>query len=247
MDQRIPIEPEDRQSAINAPAVVIALLAIFVAIQLILSFLSEANFTYAILLFSFLPARYDPTVAEHVLWPGGSGADVWTFVTYAFLHGDWMHLGINAIWLLAFGSAVAWRFGTLRFLFFSAICAAAGAAFHLLFHWGEMAPVIGASAALSGHMAAAIRFMFQPGAPLGLFRVGGAAAFRVPAHGLGEALRDRRVVMFLIVWFAINIISGVGAFALVGEGETIAWEAHIGGFLAGLILFPLFDPVRPHV
>ena len=102
--------------------------------------------------------------------------------------------------------------------------------------------MIGASAALSGHMAAAIRFMFQPGAPLGLFRVGGKAAFRVPAHGLSEALGDRRVVLFLVVWFAVNIATGL--FSTVGDGDTIAWQAHIGGFLAGLFLFPLFDPVR---
>ena len=147
-----------------------------------LSFLSDEAYTEALLLFSFLPARYDHAWCSRWPGPGGAAADVWTFVTYAFLHGDWVHLGINAIWLLAFGSAVAWRFGPLRFLAFSAICAAAGAALHLAFHWGEMLPVIGASAALSGHMAAAIRFMFQPGAPLGLFRVGGKAAFRVPAH-----------------------------------------------------------------
>ena len=195
-----------------------------------------------ILLFSFLPARYATDLVQQVDWPGGTAADVWTFVTYAFLHGDWMHLGINCIWLLAFGSAVAWRFGTVRFLTFSALCAAAGAALHLVFHWGQVVPVIGASAALSGHMAAAIRFMFQPGAPLGLFRVGGNAAFKVPAHGLGESLKDRRVVMFLLVWFGINIATGV--VSSVGDGETIAWQAHIGGFLAGLMLFPLFDPVR---
>ena len=242
MDERLPSQPHENQSAINAPAVVLALLAIFVAVQIVLSLLSEDAYVHAILLFSFLPARYATDLAQQVDWPGGSAADVWTFVTYAFLHGDWMHLAINCIWLLAFGSAVAWRFCALRFLTFSALCAAAGAALHLAFHWGQVVPVIGASAALSGHMAAAIRFMFQPGAPLGLFRVGGNAAFKVPAHGLGEALKDRRVVMFLVIWFAINIATGV--VSAVGDGETIAWQAHIGGFLAGLALFPLFDPVR---
>jgi membrane associated rhomboid family serine protease len=243
MDARMPTEPSERQSAINAPTVIIVLLAILLAIQIVLSVLPEADFETVLLLFSFIPARFGGEFATQLDWPGGTPADVWTFVTYAFLHGSWMHLGVNAIWLLAFGSAVAWRFGTTRFLSFSAICAAAGAGTHLALHWGDMSPVIGASAALSGHMAAAIRFMFQPGAPLGLFRVGGQAAFRVPAHGLREVLRDRRVVMFLFVWFAINVVSGIGVLAIAGEGETVAWQAHIGGFLAGLILFPLFDPV----
>ena len=144
MDERLPTMPSERQAAINAPAVVVALLAVLVAIQAILSFLSDEAYTYAILLFSFLPARYDTHVVQPFAWPGGSAADIWTFVTYAFLHGDWIHLGVNGVWLLAFGSAVAWRFGTLRFLVFSAICAACGAALHLAFHWGEMMPVIGA-------------------------------------------------------------------------------------------------------
>jgi membrane associated rhomboid family serine protease len=241
MDQPAPIE-RDRQAAFNAPSVIVVLLVVLVAIQAVLSFLSDADYTEALLLFSFLPARYDHSLVQPVAWPGGAAADVWTFVTYAFLHGDWVHLGVNAIWLLAFGSAVAWRFGTLRFLAFSAVTAAAGAALHLAFHWGEMMPVIGASGALSGYMAAAIRFMFQPGAPLGLFRVGGRAAFRVPAHPLLEVLRDRRVVLFLVIWFAMNLVTGL--FSFTGDGETIAWQAHIGGFLAGLVLFPLFDPVR---
>ncbi len=68
--------------------------------------------------------------------PGGFGADVWTFVTYSLLHGSWMHLGVNGVWLLAFGSAVARRFGVLRFLSFFAVTAAAGAAMHLLTNAG---------------------------------------------------------------------------------------------------------------
>src|SRR5262245_65853199 len=89
--------------------------------------------------------------------PSG-GADVWTFVTYAFIHADWTHLLVNSIWLLPFGSAVARRFGAVRFLAFFAVAAAAGAALHLATHAGEQFPMIGASAAISGTMAAAMRF-----------------------------------------------------------------------------------------
>jgi membrane associated rhomboid family serine protease len=244
---RPPNPPVEHERAINAPTVVIVLIAVFVIVQAVRSFLSPQMDFDLIVRFSFLPVRYDAAALNGEVLPGGLGADIWTFVTYAFLHGDWVHLLVNAVWLLAFGSAVAWRFGGARFLLFSLFCTIAGAATHLAFHFGEAVPVVGASAAISGHMAGAIRFVFQPGAPLGFFRIGGSAAFRVPAHPLKEALRDGRVLGFLVVWVVFNVVFGLGAIGLAGEGQSVAWEAHFGGFLAGLLLFPLFDPIRsPH-
>lgn len=199
-----------------------------------------------LLLFSFIPARYDTVQLAAGLIPGGWAADIWTFVTYALIHGDVSHLGLNAVWLLAFGSAVARRFGPMRFLLFFAITAAAGAATHLLTHTGEFAPMVGASAAISGCMAAAIRFVFQAGGPLGLIRGQSEGSYVRPAAPLSVTLRDGRVLVFLGVWFGLNLLFGIGSISL-GDGEqTIAWEAHIGGFLAGLLLFPAFDPVARH-
>ena len=239
-----PSQPGGREAAVNAPPVIVAFLALLILVHVVRRFLSpEADFQ-VLLTFAFMPARYDPSVIAGLDLPGGTGADVWTFVTYTVLHGDWLHLAFNAIWLLAFGSAVAWRTGAARFIAFSVLCTTAGAALHLAFHYGEIAPVIGASAAISGYMAAAIRFMFQPGAPLGLFRIGGADAFKIPAHGIVETLRDRRVALFLLVWFGVNLATGLGSIALGGESSQIAWEAHVGGFIAGLLAFPFFDPVR---
>jgi membrane associated rhomboid family serine protease len=59
-----------------------------------------------------------------------------------------------------------------------------------------------------------------------------------------RALRDPRVLGFLAVWFGVNIVFGIGSIAIGAEGASVAWQAHIGGFLAGLLLFSLFDP-RP--
>lgn len=205
--------------------------------------LTPAGDTQFLLRFAFFPARYDPQITAQVTWPGGPGADVWTFVSYAFLHGDWTHLLLNAVWLLAFGSAVARRFGTLRFFALFVIAAAAGAGAHLLAHAGDFWPMVGASAAVSAYMAAAIRFVFQAGGPLGMVGATEDAAYREPAEPLLVCLRDRRVLIFLGIWFGLNLLFGVSTFSLVGEGQSIAWQAHIGGFLAGLILFPLFDPV----
>jgi membrane associated rhomboid family serine protease len=105
--------------------------------------------------------------------------------------------------------------------------------------------MVGASAAISGAMAAAMRFAFQRGGPLGPFRGTDEGAYRVPATPLSVMLRDPRLIVFLIVWFGVNLLFGLGFVSLAGEDDMpIAWEAHIGGFLAGLVSFVLFDPVQ---
>jgi membrane associated rhomboid family serine protease len=65
----------------------------------------------------------------------------------------------------------------------------------------------------------------------------------VPALSLWRALRNPRVLGFLAVWFGVNIVFGLGSISVGTEGATVAWQAHIGGFIAGLMLFSLFDPV----
>jgi len=232
-----------REGMLNVPAVVVALLAVLVAVYgLVAWVLSPDAVTEFVLWFAFIPARYDPQVTPDLVFPGGFGADLWTFVTYALIHGDFSHLTLNGVWLLAFGSPVARRFGRLRFLAFMVATAVAGAAAHLAIHFGELLPMVGASASISGAMAAATRFAFQRGGPLGLWR-DEEAAYRVPAVPLLTCLRDPRVLAFLVAWFGINLLFGVGMFGMPGIDQPIAWEAHIGGFLAGLIGFALFDPV----
>jgi membrane associated rhomboid family serine protease len=193
--------------------------------------------------FAFSPERYEPSAQWAVTWLGGWPAEVWTFVTYALIHGDWTHLGLNAIWLLAFGSAVARRFGALRYLALFVIAAAAGAGAHYAAHPGDFWPMVGASAAISGYMAAAIRFIFQAGGPLSFMAASDDAAYRMPAEPLLVCLRDPRVLIFLGVWFGLNLLLGLTTFPMLTEGQSIAWQAHIGGFMAGLLLFPLLDPV----
>jgi membrane associated rhomboid family serine protease len=229
---------------LNVPPVVTATLVALALVHAIRVFgLSPAQDLDFLLLFSFIPARYDGALINHATVPGGLGADVWTFITYALIHGDITHLGINAVWLLAFGSALARRFGPMRFLVFSAVTAAAGAAMHLLTHPGEFAPMVGASAAISGQMAAAIRFVFQGGGPVELWRAQRARGYAVPAAPLVAVFSDPRILAFLAVWFGLNILLGVGSVSIAGN-EEVAWQAHIGGFLAGLLIFALFDPVK---
>ncbi len=186
-----------REPLFNIPPVIIALLAALAFVHgfrtLVLS--DDLNIEF-LLTFAFIPARYDTSVVLGGALPGGFGAEIWTFVTYSLIHADWTHFGVNAVWLLPFGSALARRFGAVRFLLFFAVTAAAGAAMHLATHPGAEFPVIGASAAISGAMAAAMRFAFQRGGPLNMLRGADSDAYRVPAIPLSGVLRDARVLIF---------------------------------------------------
>jgi membrane associated rhomboid family serine protease len=233
-----------RERILNVPGVVVALLAVLAVVYGVMALvLTQEQMTEFLLLFAFVPARYDPSVLPDVAWPGGWAADIWTFVTYALLHGSLAHLLLNGVWLLAFCSPVAQRFGPVRFLAFMAVTAAAGAAAHLLTHFGELLPMVGASAAISGAMAAVIRFAFRRDARLIVWRDPERAA-HMPAMTLATALRDARVLAFLLVWFGVNLLFGATSIGMPGVEQTIAWQAHIGGFLAGLIGFAAFDPIK---
>ena len=117
-------------------------------------------------------------------------------MTYAFLHdpNSWTHVGLNAVWIVAFGPPVAHRVGALRFLALFCVTAIAGALAHYALNPMDFTPLIGASAADSGLMAAAARFMFQPGASLGAPAGYSSSAapprFNAPAPGVRALLRD---------------------------------------------------------
>jgi membrane associated rhomboid family serine protease len=228
----------------NVPPIVLATAGalVFVHAARIL-FLSPEQDLDFLLEFAFIPARYGGDLVGRL--PGSPGAEIWTFVTYALIHANLLHLGINVAWLLPFGSAIARRFGPLRFLGLLAVTSAAGAGAQLIGHWGEAESMVGASGAISGLMGAAVRFVFQRNGPLAFFDPHHLDAYRVPAKPLVAALSEPRVVTFLLVWFGINLAVGIGTMSMPGVEQSVAWEAHIGGLVAGLLLFPLFDPVVP--
>lgn len=228
------------QKAINAPNVVLLLIAAFVGIHLYRMSLPDGEDLRLLVRFAFIPARYDLSGnAPPELMADGLGAQVWSFVTHAFLHGDWVHLGVNSFWMLAFGSVVARRLGVLRFLCFSLICAAAGAGAFLLLHPREVVFLIGASGAISGQMAGAVRFIFSR--PSNLFQASRMQPEQMKAQSLYEVLTNPRALIFLGVWAGINVMFGLTSDPLAGAGNTVAWEAHLAGFAAGLLLFGLFD------
>lgn len=226
-----PPSEESREPILRAPPVVIVFIAIWTTIHVGSQFLSEAQYASLIRNFAFVPR----SVAEFD-WANAGLLDCLTalvpFVSYAFLHGDFMHLLFNSVWFLIFATAVARRVGTARFLALSLITAIAAVLTHLGAHWNSPDPVVGASGAVSGLMGAAFRFIFlDPHATVA----------RPPGR---LPLLSRPVLMGSAVWIALNVVLGVTGFTPEGFGAAIAWEAHIGGFLAGLLLFPFFDRQR---
>jgi membrane associated rhomboid family serine protease len=238
--------PQDtpREPILTLPGTLTAYVLLLAVIHLRVLLPPEME-NWTIDVFGFIPKRYDETLLA-ITFPGGTGAKVWTFVTYSLLHANLSHIVFNVLWLLPFGSALARRFGAVRFFVFMAVTAAAGALAHLITHEHAVAPMIGASASVSGTMAAAMRFAFVKGSFLSFGRGDVDSAARVPALSLIGALRDRRVLGFLAIWFGVNIVFGVGSLAVGTDGASVAWQAHIGGFIAGLLLFSVFDPV-PHI
>jgi membrane associated rhomboid family serine protease len=135
------------------------------------------------------------------------------------LHADLMHLAINMLFLLAFGSGVARQIGAARFLLFYALTGMAGGITFMLIEPQSTAVLIGASGAVSGLMGAVVHMVFR-------------RPVRRPGNG-------RQALIFIAVWLAMNWLVGSYGADAIGASGPIAWQAHMGGFLVGLALFPL--------
>ncbi|MGC0396368.1 membrane associated rhomboid family serine protease [Bradyrhizobium sp. USDA 241] len=193
------VEEAPREPILTLPAALTAYILLLAVIHLRVLLPPELE-NWTIDVFGFIPKRYDSSLLNLQI-PGGAGAKVWTFVTYSLLHANLTHLGFNVLWLLPFGSALARRFGAVRFFVFLAVTAAAGALAHLITHEHAVAPMIGASASVSGAMAAAIRFAFVRGSFLSFSALGrryrrkssSAAAVARAARRTGDRLPQRLV------------------------------------------------------
>lgn len=228
-----------KEPIFNVPGVVVAVLGLLVAVHLVRLTLSPQADEWLLLSMAFIPARYAGLAGE---LPGGQIAMATSFLTHMLLHGDGLHLAFNCAWLLAFGGAIAKRCGGARFMLFSGFCGVLGALAFLALNPGLEAPVIGASGAVAGLMGGTMRFMFSAVDAGGLWRVREAPA-TVPLMPLDVALRDRRVLSVTGIWVFVNVLAMLGIGTMGAEGG-VAWEAHIGGYLAGLLGFGLFDRAR---
>jgi len=256
-----------REKIFNLPGGVIGLVGLFLAIHAMRVYLmTPDDDAWLFRTFAYVAGRvtftFDPDAVAAALTDLASASDdtqlaiarfllgngslqPWTAVTYGFLHADWMHVILNSLWLVAFGAPVAQRLGPLRFLLLFAAGTVLGALAHHLMHPVQFVPLVGASAGVSAIMAAACRFVFQPGGPLGpadRLTYDPQEAVRTPSIALADSWKDRRILQFVAAWFLINLAVGFLAVPLGMTQNGIAWEAHIGGFIAGFFFFRLFDP-----
>jgi membrane associated rhomboid family serine protease len=186
--------------------------------------LSEPGLERTLARFAVVPARLELALGAFLAAP----ASYATLVTSMFLHGGWLHV-IGNLWTLAiFGDNVEDRMGGLRFLFFYLLCGIVAGLVHVYFNPASPVPTIGASGAISGVMGA--YFVLYPRAriitlvPLIFYPL----FVELPAF------------VFLGVWFTAQILSGAGSLAEPEEAGGIAFLAHVGGFVAGVLLHWLF-------
>ncbi len=208
----------DRMPTTRFPLVTVVLILINIVVfgwqMLILGGGGEEALQQAVTTWGVVPARVanDP------------GPLTWlTFVTSMFMHGGFMHILGNMLYLWIFGNNIEDVLGRFWFIIFYLLCGFAASAAQVVMSWGSSIPGIGASGAIAGVLAAYL--LFFPTARvdtlifLGLF----ARIAALPA------------VLVLGLWFVLQLFNGALSFG-ISESGGVAWFAHIGGFVAGLIL-----------
>jgi membrane associated rhomboid family serine protease len=207
---------------LNAPNAVRWIVGIAVVIHLVRFLMPEALSDQVLETFAFIPARYAT--------PASGSADLFSMVvspiSHLFLHADWMHVIINMAFLLAFGSAIGRRMGALQFVILYGLCGIAACFFWDFLNPGSQAVLLGASGAVSGMVGAAARVSIWP-----------------PRHS-GSALpfwRTSTIISFVVIWLVLNVVFGIFPILVTGDYAGIAWEAHLGGFIAGFLLIGTFD------
>ncbi|WMT85633.1 rhomboid family intramembrane serine protease [Pelagibacterium sp. 26DY04] len=241
-DSPDPSSEPRREPIFNVPGIVAVLVglmwAIHVAADLVLDEYGLGNLR---IWFAFIPDRF----FNAAQWPGGALPLLWTGFTHAFLHVDYMHLAINTAWLAIFGTPVGRRYGAAGVLIVFLLGALAGALVQTLaltFSVNQFAVLLGASGGVSALTGAAMRFIFEP-------VIWGRNAETDEPMPLGRrtatlsgVFRNPRSRVFIIFWMGLNLLIGFAPMIL-GASIAIAWEAHIGGFLTGLLLPSALDAV----
>jgi membrane associated rhomboid family serine protease len=223
-----------RQPIFRVPAAVLWLIGLLGALHLARMSRPEGQADALVYEYGLYPLRYSRAFLEsRMANPGTLWERATPFVSYMGLHGNWMHLIINCLFLLAFGPIVARRFGTVLFYLFFLVCGVMAALCYLALNWGSDVPVVGASGAISGLMAAGVRML------------PGQAPWMQQSEAPLAPLWSRQILVFSVLWCAINLLTAFTGLGLGGQDGMIAWQAHLGGFLTGLLLCVPFDHFRP--
>jgi membrane associated rhomboid family serine protease len=177
-------------------------------------------------LFGIVPARLThPDWAAYVGFPAHS---YWTLLTHQFLHGGWLHIIVNMWTLWIFGDNVEDRMGPLRFAIFYLTCGVLAGITQVLANPDSTLPSVGASGAIAGVLGAYL-LLFPTARLIVMFPIFFFPFFfEVPA------------VLYLVLWFLIQLFSGAAALAGPQQVGGIAFWAHIGGFVSGILLCQLF-------
>ena len=220
----IPIRDTIRHE--RAPVMTWLLIAANVAAFVYQLLLPQEQLLELVHLCGLVPARYSaPDWAARVGYPP---ADLWPFLTSMFLHGGWLHV-IGNLWTLAiFGDNVEDRMGPLRFLAFYFACGLAAGAIHFGTQIDSTLPTIGASGAVAGVMGA--YFVLFPRARV---------ITLIPVF-FWPVFVELPAVLFLGLWFVMQFYSGAAALGVETDGGGIAWWAHVGGFVAGILFLAAF-------
>jgi rhomboid family protein len=210
----------------SVPVATRALILINVVVFFFELGLSNESLERVAYLFGLVSARFThPGWAESVGFPAG---DYWPILTHQFLHGGWLHIFGNMWTLWIFGDNVEDRMGPVRFTIFYLVCGSIAGLTQVLTNPDSTLPSLGASGAIAGVLGA--YFLFYPTArlivmfPIFFFPF----FFEVPA------------VFYLAIWFFVQLFSGTLALAGPQQVGGIAWWAHIGGFVSGMLLCWLF-------
>ena len=197
---------DDNSSRMTAPVVVYALIALNVAFF----FAELSGGDRFIVRWAFVPRRF---LAD----PAGGFVTVFTSM---FMHGGWMHLGGNMLYLWIFGDNVEDRFGHMKFLVFYLLCGIAATFAQMAFNSGSNVPNLGASGAIAGVLGGYI--LLFPGARVRVL--------------MGRSVVPMPALVVIGLWIVLQFVSGIGSIAPTADTGGIAYMAHIGGFAAGFVL-----------
>ena len=238
MTETDPKTASQQPAIFNVPTVVLLTIGLLVVVHMGLWVLGRDWQVWSLYALSFIPSRFGGP--EMPAFP--QGAQYWTFVTSALLHADAFHLASNCFWLLVFSTPIARRWGALRYLIFCILAATAGSAAMLIAHWQQFIIVVGASGIVSAALAAAVPIMFADSFSYG--RTSDVEYRRLKVLTPRQLVNNYQALTFTAVFLAMTLLSGASQ-SLSGtaflEERSIAWQAHLGGFIAGFILFYLLD------
>ncbi|MCC7252303.1 rhomboid family intramembrane serine protease [Hyphomicrobium sp.] len=207
---------DDNSARRATPVVTVAL----IAINLVVFFLELQRGDGFITEWAFIPARFTDN-------PSG---DAVTLLSAMFMHGGWMHLGGNMLYLWIFGDNVEDRFGPVRYLLFYLVAGLAATFAQYAVNPGSSIPNVGASGAIAGVLGAYL-LMF-PKARVDVL--------------LGRQVVAMPAFIVLGLWVVLQLVSGVGSIADTAQTEQggVAYMAHVGGFVAGLALAVVLGGLR---